>query len=1468
MSSALRLLFLLLELLQFTKAEPPSAGIITCSFDRDFCGWSDTGTLRWALVGGTNILPQHNGSFVSTTNGALGHYTLSSAPISSFLPRNTSLAFWYALRKGYDSVFLNITDPTEQRSSRAIWERRPPQSGVHDITWAYVEIPVIVDYDFRLQFTANIKKEGGLVALDDFVYFGEQDGGPGKPGRRHPALSCTFETGFCDWSNHRSATSQFRLVNVDSALEEVAFNSHRYLLAKNQSIAHLTMASLISPCINVRNSTKILINYHVALSTYQTELRIVIRKNTGTSISPFYNNADNLRAADNIRVILQVVLRPGTSVRLNSIYVANEAESIFYSEGCTPLSDEPLLSEFPTSPTVSCSFDRNFCGWQLSEDDPEGQVVIGRHVFDDVDKKFIPVPVAGVGALIIQAKLIVFNDERPWKAGPFFSPEIVQRKPTEFFFYYRVDHHVNRAWLRAEYADGSGVMLWSFKMRTQEPMISQNYKWLPARIGLCLPGRFRLAFYVQFTMNPRLSLWLDELVLKQESDAITTLTDTFDPVGCIPTAVQPSTAITCDSYTAQTARTNFCGWQCQPNQKVRCSTAETSSAGDYHPLLALVIEANALDLTNGTSATVISTPLTVRPASQLHISYTVIGAPIRVTVAISNSTAQDLSVVVIRVFNFTNDIREWFGLTVTFPSAFYDRTVQAHLLVEFLPRKTPAPYLTAAFAINSIWYTAEEGHTMPVQTDTIPVPESCNSSNYKNISCDFQNTACAWSVNSSPHRTERGKRSWVIGPEYAVLSASSAAADKSTSEMHTSYHGPIAEIMRFSYRTQGTGRVFLELLAQIQNDVFRLWTYSSMDRQTPASSFPLPTHAEKQEVSAWKTVEIPLCMKFPFRLVFRASAVTKNISILLDDVTMDNECDFLTYNIDCPAMKLIGPPTSKIPQETELRSSWSGEHSCAFENGDLCGWRNNDNNQVQWSAVAFGTAETGRNVAELAWNDPQMRLPAFSYLISPKLIATVDMLSDTTPRKLLLQFSIRIVNTETAYVELYFARTGTLHPNSILWNSDNLPRTDDSQWISVGVELPPLDAANINQLVFAVAMLHDRGTVFLDDILLRVAQDSTDPLLWYQVALVLLGVFVASIVAGALSIFVRRHMKIPDVNRQLLAGFVPWEIIQRFEQPHWSVQLELRHVGEGRFGYVQLGWIPTAYHPSNQPVAIKRLNRQHSTVGRDRFLVEMAVFMKVGKHRNVVELLAITTQKELMIVMEYCEGGSLLGHLHDPSNFPACNAHMKNNPYDGSAVQKEIVRLVLFSYDVARGMEFLSNGHIVHGDLAARNILLDSLKRAKIADFGMAKFEGDFDTKALLENSLLPAGWVAPEVLAPTVNPCQSQSDVWSFGVLVWEIFSLGAKPYEAMFAAMDFTCAALWGYLNAGCRLPVPTLLPEKLQEMVKMCWEFKPEQRPSFRELLRITGGLLPSQAKEVYISCEKDERNNDAVSDQSAG
>uniref|UniRef100_A0A8C2KPF4 receptor protein-tyrosine kinase n=1 Tax=Cyprinus carpio TaxID=7962 RepID=A0A8C2KPF4_CYPCA len=268
-------------------------------------------------------------------------------------------------------------------------------------------------------------------------------------------------------------------------------------------------------------------------------------------------------------------------------------------------------------------------------------------------------------------------------------------------------------------------------------------------------------------------------------------------------------------------------------------------------------------------------------------------------------------------------------------------------------------------------------------------------------------------------------------------------------------------------------------------------------------------------------------------------------------------------------------------------------------------------------------------------------------------------------------------------------------------------------------------------------------------------------------------------------------------------------------------------IGKGHFGTVYHGYL-TDHNNREIHCAVKSLNRITDVDEVEQFLKE-GILMKGFHHSNVLSLLGILLPEEglPLVVLPYMKHGDL-------RHFIRCE---KRNP--------TVKDLIGFGLQVAKGMEYLAQKKFVHRDLAARNCMLDESYTVKVADFGMARdvLEKEYYSVQDHRKAKLPVKWMAIESLQ--TQKFTTKSDVWSFGVLMWEMLTRGASPYPEV-DPYDVT-----HYLLKGRRLPQPQYCPDPLFTIMLQCWDPDPERRPTFSTLVSAVMSILSSLEGEHYIS-----------------
>ncbi|XP_029443409.1 mast/stem cell growth factor receptor Kit [Rhinatrema bivittatum] len=356
-------------------------------------------------------------------------------------------------------------------------------------------------------------------------------------------------------------------------------------------------------------------------------------------------------------------------------------------------------------------------------------------------------------------------------------------------------------------------------------------------------------------------------------------------------------------------------------------------------------------------------------------------------------------------------------------------------------------------------------------------------------------------------------------------------------------------------------------------------------------------------------------------------------------------------------------------------------------------------------------------------------------------------------------------------------------------------------------------------------------------------------------------------------------------------------------------------LGAGAFGKVVEA---TAYglfkSDSALTVAVKMLKSSAHATEREALMSELKVLSYLGHHMNIVNLLgACTIGGPTLVITEYCCYGDLLNYLRrkrDSFICPKLEDHVELALYKNLLYSKEFVcdgineymdmkpgvpyvptkadkkrsvrtglyidrdvtialpeedesaldieDLLNFSYQVAKGMSFLASKNCIHRDLAARNILLTHGRITKICDFGLARDIRNDSNYVVKGNARLPVKWMAPESIFNCVYTFES--DVWSYGILLWEIFSLGGSPYPRMPVDSKF-----YKMIKDGYRMDSPECAPFKMYDIMKSCWDADPLQRPTFKQVVQLVQEQLSDGTKHIYSNVSTVFANKEGTSDQ---
>ncbi|XP_060047672.1 receptor-type tyrosine-protein kinase FLT3 isoform X2 [Erinaceus europaeus] len=369
-------------------------------------------------------------------------------------------------------------------------------------------------------------------------------------------------------------------------------------------------------------------------------------------------------------------------------------------------------------------------------------------------------------------------------------------------------------------------------------------------------------------------------------------------------------------------------------------------------------------------------------------------------------------------------------------------------------------------------------------------------------------------------------------------------------------------------------------------------------------------------------------------------------------------------------------------------------------------------------------------------------------------------------------------------------------------------------------------------------------------------------------------------------------------NEYFYIDFREYEYDLKWEFPRENLEFG-KVLGSGAFGKVMNA---TAYGISKTgvsiQVAVKMLKEKADSSEREALMSELKMMTHLGSHENIVNLLgACTLSGPVYLIFEYCCYGDLLNYLrskrekfhrtwteifkeHNFSFYPTSQSHPNSSMpcprevqiqqdwehisgFSGNSFQSEdeieyenqkrleeeedlnvltFEDLLCFAYQVAKGMEFLEFKSCIHRDLAARNVLVTHGKVVKICDFGLARDIMNDSNYVIRGNARLPVKWMAPESLFEGVYTIKS--DVWSYGILLWEIFSLGVNPYPGIPVDAHF-----YKLIQSGFKMDQPFYATEEIYFIMQSCWAFDSRKRPSFPQLTSFLGCQLADAEEAMY-------------------
>ncbi|KAL6112769.1 igf1r [Pungitius sinensis] len=359
-------------------------------------------------------------------------------------------------------------------------------------------------------------------------------------------------------------------------------------------------------------------------------------------------------------------------------------------------------------------------------------------------------------------------------------------------------------------------------------------------------------------------------------------------------------------------------------------------------------------------------------------------------------------------------------------------------------------------------------------------------------------------------------------------------------------------------------------------------------------------------------------------------------------------------------------------------------------------------------------------------------------------------------------------------------------------------------------------------------------------------------MLYAMIFVPILIIFLVCLLVPLLVVLSRKRSSDRLGNGVLYASVNPeyFSAAEMYVPDEWEVAREKitlnRELGQGSFGMVYEGLAKGVVKDEAETrVAVKTVNESASMRERIEFLNEASVMKEFNCH-HVVRLLGVVSQGQpTLVIMELMTRGDLKSYLR--------SLRPKEQQWSSLSLPP-LKKMLQMAGQIADGMAYLNANKFVHRDLAARNCMVAEDFTVKIGDFGMTRdiYETDYYRKG--GKGLLPVRWMSPESLKDGVFT--TTSDVWSFGVVLWEIATLSEQPYQGL------SNEQVLRFVMEGGLLEKPQNCPDMLFELMRMCWQYNPKMRPAFVEIISSLKDELDPSFRESSFFYSADNKPPEAA------